>query len=34
MIMNIYEKPAMEIVVLGNSDAPDTEVGVESSIFG
>lgn len=32
--MKIYEKPAMEIVVLGNSDAPETEIGTESSIFG
>lgn len=32
--MNIYEKPAMEIVVLGSSDAPDTEAGVSDSIFG
>ena len=34
MNMNIYEKPAMEIVVLSSPVDPDYETDVESSIFG
>ena len=34
MNMNIYEKPAMEIVVLSSSVDPDYEANVSDSIFG